>query len=74
MTEEKKIILEKKKKTIDLFNIFRLFFLLIALLILLFQFFGMKIWEAEVWFQVFTSKAYPFLTIDILCMLGCTLL
>lgn len=69
MTEQEKEIVAKASVPMTIANGFRWFFLMIALLIVLFLFFGNKLWEDAQWYQAFSGKAYSFLLWDILLML-----
>ncbi len=50
-------------------NSFRLFFLLIAVLFLLFVYFGGKIWTGQKWYDNSVQGIYNFLLWDVLLML-----
>lgn len=69
MTEQEKEIVAKASIPMTIANGFRWFFLMIALFIVLFLFFGNKLWEGAEWYQTFSGKAYSFLLWDILLML-----
>lgn len=69
MTEQEKEIVAKASIPMTIANGFRWFFLMIALFIVLFLFFGNKLWEGAEWYQIFSGKAYSFLLWDILLML-----
>lgn len=74
MSQSKEEIIQKAKKRIDIADKFRLTFLGIALLMLLFLFLGGKVWEAQAWFENAKQTLYPAMTYDVLLMLGCTIL
>lgn len=69
MTDQEKEIVAKASVPMTVANGFRWLFLAIALLLLLFLFFGNKLWEGAAWYDAFVSKAYAFLVWDILLML-----
>ncbi|MCD7724365.1 MAG: hypothetical protein LUI12_02235 [Clostridiales bacterium] len=69
MTEQEKEIVAKASVPMTIANGFRWLFLAAALLLVLFLFFGNKLWEGAVWYDAFVSKAYTFLLWDILLML-----
>lgn len=69
MTEQEKEIVAKASVPMTIANGFRWFFLVIALLLLLFLFFGNKLWGQTDWYLAFQSKSYAFLMWDILLML-----
>ena len=68
MTDQEKEIVAKASVPMTVANGFRWFFMLIALLLLLFLFFGNKIWGDASWYQTFVANAYQFLMWDILLM------
>ncbi len=68
MEEEKKRKLEKAKKRVDLFNKWRLAFMFIAIVLLVFIFWGGKIWEEAAWFVNIRQKLYNFLWYDIVLL------
>lgn len=72
MEEEKKQKLEKARKRMENINKFRLFFLFVAVVLLLFIFWGGKVWEDVQWFVDIRQKLYNFLLYDILLMLIAT--
>lgn len=74
MTDKEKEIIEKAGILISVANGFRLLFMFIALLLLLFVFFGGKFWGNAEWFETFVRHAYSFLFWDILLMLISTML
>lgn len=69
MTEQEKEIVAKASVPMTIANIFRWIFLTVALLLVLFMFFGNKLWRGAAWYDVFTDKAYSFMMWDILLML-----
>lgn len=69
MTDQEKEIVAKASVPMTIANGFRWLFLVIALLLLLFLFFGNKLWQGAAWYDAFISKAYAFLLWDILLML-----
>ena len=69
MTDQEKEIVAKASVPMSIANGFRWLFLVIALLLVLFLFFGNKLWEGAVWYDAFTAKAYIFLLWDIALML-----
>lgn len=68
MTEQQKEIVAKASVPMTIANGFRWFFMAIALFLLLFIFFGNKIWGSAVWYQTFLGNAYSFLLWDIMLM------
>lgn len=70
MTEQEKEIVAKASIPMTVANAFRWFFLMIALLLVLFLFFGNKLWQDAAWYTAFSGKAYSFLLWDILLMLA----
>lgn len=69
LTEEQKALAAKAKKPVDIANKFRLAFLFVAVLLLLFVYFGGKLWEGAAWFDNAVQNIYNFLLWDILLML-----
>ena len=74
MTEQEKEIVAKASVPMTIANIFRWFFLAAALLIVLFLFFGNKLWQDQAWYEAFSGRAYSFLLWDILLMLICNII
>ena len=74
MTDQEKEIVAKASVPMTIANGFRILFMIIALLLLLFIFFGNKAWENVVWFESFKQNAYAFLLWDILLMFLSTIL
>lgn len=70
MTEQEKEIVARASVPMTVANIFRWIFLMTALLIVLFLFFGNKLWEGAAWYDVLAGKAYSFLFWDIMLMLA----
>ena len=60
LTEEQRQIVEKR---------FRLLFLFVGLIVLLFIFFGNKIWEGTGWYDNTVQHLYQFLLWDVFFML-----
>lgn len=73
MTEQQKEIVAKASVPMNIANGFRWLFLIIALFLLLFIFFGNKIWTGAAWYAAFVEKAYVFLFWDVLLMFISTL-
>lgn len=69
MEEENKQKLEKAKKRMERFNKLRLFFMFVAVVLLLFIFWGGKVWEEAQWFLDIRQKLYNFLFYDIVLLL-----
>lgn len=69
MTEQEKEIVAKASVPMTIANIFRWIFLMAALFIVIFLFFGNKIWEGVEWYVALSGKAYSVLLWDILLML-----
>ncbi len=65
---EKKQKIEKAKKCVDAVNKARLLFMFIAIVLLLFIFWGGKVWEETEWFVNIRQKLYNFLWYDIVMM------
>lgn len=74
MTEQEKEIVAKASVPMTIANGFRWLFLIAALLLVLFLFFGNKLWQGAAWYEAFVSKAYVFLLWDIALMLLSTIL
>lgn len=72
MEEEKKQKLEKARKRMENINKVRLFFMFVAVVLLLFIFWGGKVWEDVQWFVDIRQKLYNFLLYDILLMMIAT--
>lgn len=73
MTNQEKEIVAKASVPMTIANGFRWFFMMIALLLLLFLFFGNKLWEGAAWYERFSQNAYTFLFWDVLLMLISTI-
>lgn len=69
LTEEQKELLVRAKKPVDRADKFRLVFLFIAVVALVFIFFGNKAWEGILWYDTIVQRLYQFLLWDIVCML-----
>lgn len=69
MEEEKKQKIEKARKRMELLNKFRLVFMFVAIVLLLFIFWGGKAWEQQQWFADTRQKLYNFLWYDIVMLL-----
>lgn len=69
LSEEQKVRLAKARRPMEIANSFRLFFLLIAVLFLLFVYFGGKIWTGQQWYDSSVQSIYNFLLWDVLLML-----
>lgn len=72
LTEEQKELLIRAKKPVDAADKFRLTFLFIAVVALVFIFFGNKAWEGIGWYDNIVQHLYQFLLWDIVCMLTST--
>lgn len=70
--EEEKKKLEKAKKRMERINKCRLFFMFVAVVLLLFIFWGGKVWEEAQWFLDIRQKIYDFLLYDILLLVIAT--
>lgn len=69
LTEEQKKILKKARKPMETANKFRLLFLFVGLLVLLFIFFGNKVWQGIAWYDNTVQHLYQFLLWDVFFML-----
>lgn len=69
MTEQEKEIVAKASVPMTIANVFRWIFLMAALLIVIFLFFGNKLWEGVAWYTALSGKAYSVLLWNILLML-----
>lgn len=67
MEEENKKF-EKAKKRLERINKCRLIFMFVAIVLLLFIFWGGKIWEEAQWFIDIRQKLYNFLWYDIVLL------
>ncbi len=72
LTEEQKSRLDKARQPMEIANSFRLFFLLVAVILLVFVYFGGKIWTGVAWYDNAVQSIYRFLLWDILLMLVST--
>ena len=61
--------LARARRPMEIANGFRLFFLFIAILLLLFVYFGGKIWTGAQWYDNSVQSIYGFLLWDVLLML-----
>lgn len=68
MEDNKKEKLEKAKKRMERINKIRLVFMFVAVLLLVFIFWGGKIWEEAQWFIDIRQKLYNFLWYDIVLL------
>ena len=68
MGEEKKQKIEKDRNRMELVNKFRLVFIFVAFMLLLFIFWGGKAWEQQQWFADTRQKLYNFLWYDIVLL------
>lgn len=69
LSPEQKERLARARRPMEIANGFRLFFLFIAILFLLFVYFGGKIWTGEQWYDNSVQGIYSFLLWDVLLML-----
>ncbi|MGN1180711.1 MAG: hypothetical protein ACI4SD_05795 [Suilimivivens sp.] len=69
LTKEQKEKVAKARRPMEIANSFRLFFLFIAVILLLFVYFGGKIWTGAAWYDNAVQSIYNFLLWDILLML-----
>lgn len=69
LTQEQKSRLDKARQSMEIANSFRLFFLLIAVILLVFVHFGGKIWTGTAWYDHAVQSIYRFLLWDVLLML-----
>lgn len=69
LTEEQRALVAKARRPMEIANKFRLFFLFVAVLALLFVYFGRKVWEGIPWFDGAVQNIYNFLLWDVLLML-----
>ncbi len=74
MTDEKKVLLQKMKKRIDVCNKFRLAFLFFAVVVLVCIYFGNKFWENNAVFLSFRSNALLITGWDVIFMVISTFL
>ena len=73
MTEQEKEIVAKASVPMTVANVFRWIFLMAALFILIFLFFGNKLWGDAEWYIALSGRAYSVLLWDILLMLLCNI-
>lgn len=69
LSQEQKMKLAKAKRPMEIANSFRLFFLFVAVIFLLFVYFGGKLWTGVSWYDNAVQSIYNFLLWDILLML-----
>ena len=69
---QKNFELEKAKFLIETANRFRLVFLFVAFLVLLFIVLGVKLWEDSTWFEKVSKNIFGFLYVDLGFMLIAT--
>ena len=74
MTQQEKEIVAKASVPMTVANGLRWFFMILALFLVLFLFFGNKLWEEAAWYEAFRGRAYGFLLWDIALMLLCSIL
>ena len=60
--------LDKRKLHMQIADRLRLIFLFLALFIVLFLYFGIKLWSGQAWFDATQTKLYNFLFWDIIFM------
>ena len=60
--------LQKAKRRVDILNKWRLAFLFIAILGLLFVFWGGKLWEGTQWFENARQSVYNFMWYDVVLL------
>lgn len=69
LDKEQREKLARARRPMEIANSFRLFFLVIAVLFLLFVYFGGKIWTGQKWYDDSVQGIYNFLLWDVLLML-----
>lgn len=69
LSREQQEKVTKAKKPMEIANSFRLFFLFVAVILLVFVYFGGKIWTGVTWYDNAVQSIYNFLLWDILLML-----
>ena len=69
LSREQQEKVTKAKKPMEIANSFRLFFLFVAVILLVFVYFGGKIWAGVAWYDNAVQSIYNFLLWDILLML-----
>ena len=74
LSREQQEKVTKAKKPMEIANSFRLFFLFVAVILLVFVYFGGKIWTRVAWYDNAVQSIYNFLLWDILLMLLSTFL
>lgn len=74
LTKEQKEKVVKARRPMEIANSFRLFFLFVAVILLVFVYFGGKLWTGVAWYDNAVKYIYSFLLWDILLMLLSTFL
>lgn len=74
LSKEQKELAAKARRPMDIANKCRLACLFVAVLLLLFVYFGGKFWEGILWYEQAVQKIYSFLLWDVLLMLLATFL
>ena len=69
LSKEQREKVVKAKKPMEIANSFRLFFLFMAVILLVFVYFGGKFWTGVSWYDNAVQSIYNFLLWDILLML-----
>ena len=69
LSKEQREKVAKAKRPMEIANSFRLFFLFVAVILLVFVYFGGKIWTGVAWYDNAVQSIYSFLLWDILLML-----
>ncbi len=69
LTEEQKKQVMKARRPMEIANSFRLFFLFLAVILLVFVYFGGKLFSGAAWYDNMVQSIYSFLLWDILLML-----
>ena len=69
LSREQQVKVTKAKKPMEIANSLRLFFLFVAVILLVFVYFGGKIWTGVAWYDNAVQSIYNFLLWDILLML-----
>lgn len=73
MTEQEKDIVAKASIPMVIANGFRWIFMVVALMTVLFVFFGNKLWSGTQWYEAFMDKVYSFLFWDIALLVLCNI-
>lgn len=74
MTEQEKKIIARASVPMTFINVLRWIFMFVALVVVLFLFFGNKVWLGTAWYDNLTVKIYSFLLWDVALMLFCSIL